>query len=134
MTEQALLALAADAVLLIHLAVAIFIVFGLLLIYLGYFLQWLWVRNFWFRVAHLLCIGIVVVQSWLGEICPLTTWEMALRARAGEVAYSGTFIQHWMQYLLYYNAPEWVFTVSYTMFGCLVVASWFIVSPTRNSN
>jgi maltodextrin utilization protein YvdJ len=71
----------------------------------------------------------VVLQSWLGEICPLTTWEMHLRARAGEDVYATSFIMHWVSELLYYQFPTWVFVFCYTIFGMLVVASWFIVRP-----
>ena len=108
-----------------------FVVFGLVFIYLGGALKWSWVRNIWFRVLHLIAIGIVVLQSWAGIICPLTIWEMALRERAGVETYSGSFIQHWLQAILYYNAPEWVFVTMYTAFGALVLGSWFVVRPNR---
>ena len=67
-------------------------------------------------------------------ICPLTTWEMALRAKAGNTTYSGSFIAHWLQTLLYYDAPAWVFVVCYTRFGLLVVGSWFWVRARRFGN
>ena len=111
--------------------VVAFVILGLVAIYAGYCLNWQWVRNVWFRLSHLIVIGIVVLQSWLGVICPLTTWEMALRERAGESGYDGLFIQHWLQSILYYSAPEWVFILGYTMFGILVLASWFMVRPGR---
>ena len=102
---------------------------GLLLICVGMFRNWSWVRNIWFRVAHLLCVGIVVLQSWLGIICPLTVWEMAFREKAGDAVYSGSFVAHWLESLLYYRAPDWVFVIVYTVFGTLVLASWFVVRP-----
>ena len=110
-----------------------FVVFGLLAIYLGYFLKWSWVRNRRFRIIHVLAIGIVVVQSWFGLVCPLTIWETGLRIEAGSTTYSGTFIQHWLHDLLYYTAPDWVFAVVYTGFGCLVLASWYVVRPNGYS-
>ncbi|MEE2763690.1 DUF2784 domain-containing protein [Marinobacter sp.] len=119
----------ADALLVLHVLFVAFVVLGLVLIYLGHFLAWRWVRNFWFRVSHLVAIAIVVLQSWLGLICPLTTWEMALRERAGDASYEGSFIQHWLQAILYYSAPEWVFILSYTVFGGLVLLSWFLIRP-----
>ena len=54
---------------------------------------------------------------------------MALREKAGVETYSGSFIQHWLQSLLYYSAPEWVFILVYTVFGALVLASWFLFRP-----
>ena len=131
MEEGALYLLAADALLFVHASFVAFVIFGLVLILIGKLFSWAWVRNPWFRWAHAGGIGIVVLQSWLGAICPLTTWEMALRERAGGAIYSGAFIGHWLESILYYRAPEWIFMVSYTLFGMLVVASWFWVHPRR---
>jgi len=123
--------LAADALLFGHVLFVLFVVVGLVLIIVGRFLDWAWVRNPRFRIAHLAAIGIVVLQSWVGVICPLTSWEMALRERAGEATYTGSFISHWLETLLYFQAPAWVFTVCYTVFAVIVVASWVWVRPRR---
>ena len=129
MEIQALYSLVADAILVAHVLFVAFVVFSLALIFMGKFLSWLWVRNPWFRITHLLGIGVVVLQSWFGVICPLTIWEMDLRSKAGETIYEGSFITHWLNDLLYYQAPSWVFVVCYTAFGGLVLASWFLVRP-----
>ena len=120
---------AADAILFTHVLFVAFVIISLLLIFLGKFLSWHWIRNPWFRLSHLLGITVVVLQSWLGVICPLTTWEMALRSKAGDTVYAGSFISHWLQTLIYYQAPAWVFIVCYSAFGLLVVVSWFWVRP-----
>ena len=119
----------ADALLLLHVLIVIFIVVGLMAIYTGRVFAWFWVRNPWFRVLHAVAIGVVAVQSWFGFICPLTTWEMSFRYRAGDAVYSGSFISHWLETLLYYQAPAWVFIVVYTVLGALAVASWYFVRP-----
>jgi hypothetical protein len=124
--------IAADALLVIHVLFVVFVILGLLLIYVGKLRNWSWVRNMGLRVAHLCAVGIVVVQSWLGIVCPLTIWEMRFREKAGDVVYSGSFIAHWLEPLLYYQAPDWVFVVVYTTFGALVLASWFVVRPGRS--
>lgn len=121
--------LLADIVLTLHVAIVAFVVGGLLLILAGNLRGWRWVNDLWFRLAHLAAIGFVVVQSWLGQICPLTTLEMWLRAHAGVAGYGGGFIEHWMQRLLYHDAPAWVFVLVYSLFGLLVVASWFYFPP-----
>jgi len=123
--------LAADALLFGHVMFVAFVVLGLALIFVGKLSDWIWVRNPWFRITHLAAIGIVVFQSWVGVICPLTTWEMTLREHAGEVTYSGSFISHWLEAILYYQAPSWAFAVCYTVFAAIVVASWFWVRPRR---
>lgn len=125
--------LAADAVLLLHFLFVVFVIAGLLLILVGKLLTWSWVRNWWFRVAHLAAIAVVVVQAWFGAICPLTTLEMALRREAGDTPYAGTFISHWLEPVLYYRAPAWVFAVCYTAFAAVVALSWVWVRPNRRS-
>jgi hypothetical protein len=119
----------ADLVLLTHVGFVVFVVVGLLVILIGGFSSWSWVRNPWFRAMHLVAIGIVTVQAWLGVICPLTTLEMFLRDKAGDSTYDGTFIAHWLQKFLYYEAPWWVFVACYTLFGMAVVGSWVMFRP-----
>lgn len=131
MEDGALYLIAADFILFVHVAFVAFIVFGLIFVLLGKLFSWQWVRSPWFRWAHVAGIGFVVVQSWLGAICPLTVWEMAFRQKAGDAVYSGAFVAHWLESILYYQAPEWVFVLSYSIFGLLVAASWFWVRPRR---
>jgi len=121
--------LAADLLLVTHVLFVAFVVLGLAAVLMGKWLRWSWVRNPLFRIAHLAAIGVVVLQSWVGMICPLTTWEMALRERAGDAVYAGSFIANWLNKLLYYQAPAWVFAVCYTIFGTLVIVAWFWVRP-----
>ena len=121
--------LIAELVLLVHTLFVGFVVIGLLLIIIGKFYHWGWILNPWFRLSHIISIGIVVLQSWLGVICPLTTIEQELRQRAGDDVYSGSFIAHWLERILYYQAPAWVFITIYTLFGIAVLASWFWAKP-----
>jgi hypothetical protein len=123
--------LLADLVLVLHAAVVLFVVGGLLLVIAGNaWRRWPWVNAPAFRLAHLASIGFVVVEAWVGATCPLTTLEMALRLRAGTSVYDGSFIQHWLQRLLYYEAPAWVFVLAYSLFGLLVVVTWWYFPPT----
>ena len=121
--------LAADAMLVLHVLVILFVIFGLVFTIVGKLLSWTWVRNPWFRLLHLATIGFVAFQSWVGMVCPLTTWEMALRRQAGDEFYASSFISHWLRELFFFSAPEWVFIVCYTVFGLLVLFSWFWVRP-----
>ena len=111
----------ADGILVVHALFVAFVVFGQALILAGLGFGWRWVRNLPFRLAHLAAIGIVVLQAWLGVLCPLTILENALRRRAGEVAYMGSFIEHWLHRIIFYDAEPWVFTVVYTAFAAAVV-------------
>lgn len=121
----------ADAVLLVHFAIVLFVVAGLLLIAVGNAVHWRWVNGWWFRTLHLLAIGIVVVESWLGIECPLTTLENWLRLQAGQGEYLGSFIQHWVHRILFYQAPPWVFALAYTVFALAVFAAWWRWPPKQ---
>ena len=121
----------ADAVLVLHAALVVSVVGGLLLILLGNLVGWRWVNAWWFRLTHLATIAVVVLQSWLGVTCPLTSLEMTLRAKARASTYTGGFIEHWVQRLLYYEAPAWVFALVYTLFGLAVLITWWAWPPTR---
>ena len=125
--------LLADAVLTLHFAVVLFVIGGLALIVVGNLRRWRWVNALWFRLLHLAAIAIIVAEAWLGITCPLTALEMWLRAQSGAgiaANYSESFIGHWLQRLLFYSAPPWMFVLAYTVFGALVVAVWLRFPPT----
>jgi hypothetical protein len=121
----------ADAVLVLHLGIVVFIVAGLVLVVAGNLRGWRWVNAWWFRLAHLAAIGVVVAQAWLGQVCPLTTLESWLRGKSGQPVYAGSFVAHWVQRILFYDAPPWAFTLAYTLFGLLVIAVWWRFPPLR---
>lgn len=122
--------LAADAILVLHALFVAFVVFGQAAILVGHVSGWRWILNPWFRSLHVLAIGVVAAQAWLGRICPLTTWEMALRERAGRGdTYEGSFVAYWLHRLLFFEAPGWVFTAAYTLFALVVLASWVWIRP-----
>ena len=123
--------LLADLVLAAHIALVVFVVGGLALVVIGNRRSWHWVNELWFRLMHLAAIATIIAESWLGLNCPLTTLEIWLRTKARTTTYSSGFIEHWLQQLLYYDAPPWVFTTGYTLFGLLVVATWWFFPPDR---
>ncbi len=127
----------ADLVLVVHVGVVGFVVGGLVLVWVGNGLGPSCLNRFvnrrGFRLAHGLAIAVVVAESWLGIACPLTTFEQALRSRAGVAAPNAGegFIASWLSRLLYYDLPAWVFTLGYSLFGLLVVATWRRFPPRR---
>lgn len=124
----------ADAVLSVHVALVLFVVGGLVLVLVGNLRSWQWVNSLWFRLVHLATIGAVVAEAWLGFVCPLTMLEMWLRSKAQTTTYSGGFIEHWLQALLFWQAPPWVFIVVYSVFGLAVVAAWWCFPPQFRSH
>jgi hypothetical protein len=121
--------LAADVIVLIHFAYVAFVILGLVAILAGWMLRWQWTRNTLFRVLHLLAITIVVVQAICGVPCPLTVWEQSLRSLAGEVTYQGAFLANCMHETLFYDADPWVFTLSYSIFGTVVLLTFWLDPP-----
>jgi polyferredoxin len=121
--------LLADAVLALHVAIVVFVVGGLVVIVIGNLRAWPWVNAAWFRLSHLIAIAVVVAEAWLGTVCPLTSLEMSLREKARATTYAGSFVEHWLQRILYYDAPAWVFTLGYSLFALAVVATWWYFPP-----
>ena len=119
----------ADAVVLLHLAYVAFVVLGMAAIVLGATFRWRWVRNFWFRAIHLLMIAMVVGESLLGILCPLTEWEDHLRKLAGESQDSGSFVGRWAQRLLFVDVPPSYLLACYCLFGLVVLAALVLVPP-----
>lgn len=123
-------ALVADAILALHLAIALFIVLGLAAIWIGAMRHWQWTRNFWFRTCHVVAICIVAIESLLGFTCPLTVWEDALRYASGQPS----FVARWMRRLLFYEFPEWVFTIAYVACAAATLLAWRVTPPRRRSD
>ena len=121
--------LLANLVLVLHFGIVAFNLGGLVLIVAGNLAGWRWVNAWWFRITHLVTIATVVAQAWLGLTCPLTTLEMWLRANAGAGTYRGGFVEYWIDRLLFYSAPPWMFVVGYSLFGLLVLGSWLRYPP-----
>jgi hypothetical protein len=124
--------LLADVLLIIHFAVVLFVVGGLVAVVAGNRLRWRWVNHWWFRLVHLAAIAFVVIQAWAGQFCPLTTLETWLRVQAGGSSYDESFIEHWLRRLIYYEAPFWVFAAAYTAFALLVLLAWWRFPPRRS--
>ena len=118
----------ANAVLVLHALIVLFIVGGLIAIWIGAALRRGWARNRVFRAMHVVAIGIVAALAVAGLPCPLTVLEDQLRA--GAPGAQG-FIQRWVQALLYYDFPVWVFTLAYVAFFLAVLITWRRIPPDR---
>ena len=129
-TMPKLYLLLADALLVLHAVIVLFNVGAVPVIWAGHFRRWKFVRAFSFRVVHLALIGFIAAESILGMICPLTTWEDALRTKAGaDPRYQGGYLAHWLHRLLFYDLDERWFIAGYGLFFALVVFTWVRVRP-----
>ena len=121
----------ADVTVVTHFLLVLFVVVGQVLILFGWWLGWHWPRHPWFRIAHLIMIGFVVLEAWFGVTCPLTVLENHLRELAGTGGYEMSFVGYWVHRWLFYTAAPWVFTLIYTLFGLLVLVSFIFYPPLR---
>ncbi|MFY9316350.1 MAG: DUF2784 domain-containing protein [Burkholderiales bacterium] len=119
----------ADLLLVLHFLIAGFIVLGLILVWAGALAGWRWIRNPWFRYLHLAAIVFVAAEALLGVACPLTLWEDVLRGGVRPES----FIGRWVYRLLYYNAPEWVFTSVYVAWAAAALLTLRLVPPRRRA-
>lgn len=131
MSEQGAWVWAADATLVVHAAYVLFVIGGQLLIVTGWIRSWCWTRNMVFRLIHLISIGFVMLEGWLGVACPLTVLENFLRMKSGSGMYERSFLSYWLERVIFYTAPEWVFIAIYTGFGVLVIVTWLVYPPLR---
>ena len=123
-------ALLADLIAAIHFGYVAFVVFGLLVILIGGLLRWHFVRNFWFRMLHLIMILIVVLEALCGILCPLTVWEYDLRIAAGQQNVSDmSFVSRLIHQLMFFEFPPIVFLIGYCLFGLTVLISWWLIPP-----
>jgi hypothetical protein len=121
--------LAADVVVAIHVAYVSFVVLGLLAILLGAALGWQWVRNPWFRAAHLAAIALVALEALFDIVCPLTRWENDLRRLGGGDVSEVTFIGRLLHGLIFYEMPRWFESGLHIGFAVLVLATFVLIPP-----
>ena len=120
----------ADAVVVFHALFVGFVVFGQLFILIGIWRGWKLARNFWFRVIHLSMIGFVALEAMFGIICPLTSLENHLRQLAGLPLHEGSFMGRLAHNILFYDAPQWIFSVLHCVFAGVVLLT-FVFAPPR---
>jgi len=124
----------ADFIIVIHLILVCFYVFGELFVIFGYFFKWRWIRNFVFRIIHLSFVFIIAVESIIGIWCPLTVWEYKLRRLSGQIhGKKESFVGRLIGYIIYYDLPAWIFTVIYILFALLVLITFIIIPPVRKN-
>ena len=93
------LKLAADFVVLLHLAFILFVVLGGLVVFR-------WPRFIWLHMPAVAWGAFIEVTGW---ICPLTPLENRLRIAAGKTGFSGGFIEKYLIPVVYPDGlTRWV--------------------------
>ncbi|MDA8257558.1 MAG: DUF2784 domain-containing protein [Betaproteobacteria bacterium] len=100
--------IAADLIVLLHLAFILFVGLGALLC-----LRWKWMA--W---LHLPAVAWGAAIEFRQGICPLTPLEQGLRQAAGDAGYSGGFVDHYLLPIIY---PAGLDTDVQCALGTLVV-------------
>ncbi len=122
----------ADIVVFIHFIYVLFTVAGEMVILAGGIFHWKWVRNFVFRVVHLIASFFVAFEVLIGMICPLTEVEYLLRQSAGQnVDTKISFVGRIIRKIIFYDFPPVFFTILYVSFAVLVILSFFLIPPKR---
>ncbi|MFC1481993.1 DUF2784 domain-containing protein [Candidatus Neomarinimicrobiota bacterium] len=127
------MSLLSDLVVLLHFAYAAFVVAGFILILLGWWRKWHWIRQPLFRWLHLGCIALVALESVAGLVCPLTLLENWLLVGTGATGYERDFIANLLYNLLYYDFPAWVFIIAYVTLAVLTAIIMILIPPDRHA-
>ncbi len=100
--------LAADTLVLLHLAFTVFAV-------VGGFLAWRWPRVAWIHIPAAVWGALIEFMGW---VCPLTPLENHFRRLAGEAGYAGGFLEHYVIQVLY---PRGLTPTIQVILGAVVV-------------
>lgn len=120
--------LAADAVVVLHLAFVVFVVAGGLLVF-----RWRWTA-----ILHLPAVTWAVLLEFYGWLCPLTPLELTLREAGGETGYQGGFIEHYLLPILYpddltrslqIGLGAFVVIINISVYACFL---WQLKNRNRN--
>ena len=119
----------AESILAAHIAIILFNVFGLIAVPLGAIRGWRFVRIRWWRVLHLVLLAAVAVQAVVGRACILTLWQAALAG--GTAAHPTPLIMGFVNRLVFWPLPFWVFVALYVALFAYVVALLWLVPLER---
>jgi len=117
--------LAADLLVIIHLIFIIFVV-------TGGFLVLKWRRMLYLHIPAAVWGAFIEFQGW---ICPLTPLEQHLRQAGGQSVYSGGFVEHYVESIVY---PAGLTREMQIFFGIVVIAinlmtyGWLLIGLQRD--
>ena len=119
-----------EIVLLFHFSIFLFIIISFILIPLGYQKKWKWVKNKYYRLIHLVLMGIIFIETILGFMCPLTTLENFLRNDI-EINNKITQIIH---QIMYWDLPSYQFIILYLLSLLYLIFLWLFFKPNFKKN
>jgi len=129
--SQALLRALASTVLYVHFAVILFNIFWLVVVPLGAWRGWIFVRSFRWRAAHLIVLALVAGQAIAGALCFLTIWQNELLRAAGGPPGNASLIDRLVTRAVFWPLPMWAFVVLYLAVLAYAAALWWLIPPNR---
>jgi hypothetical protein len=115
----------AETVLALHLAIILFNLFGLVAVPIGAVCGWRFVHVRWWRLLHLASLAVVALQAGLGRACILTLWQARLEGAEPPVP----LIMRWVEGLIYWPLPLWVFSALYVLVFAYALLLFRLVPP-----
>ena len=107
-----------------HVAIILFNLCGLIAVPLGAWRGWGWVHRPLWRLLHLFSLAIVALQAAMGRACFLTVWQVAAE---GGPTNPGPLIMRWVNSLVYWPLPIWVFGAIYiAIFAYALALLWWV--------
>ena len=122
-----MLLLTIDIIIFFHFVIVIFITSLLVLIPLGYKLNWKLLQNKTVRKTHLGLMSFVTFEAIIGMTCPLTMVENYLSG----MSQNETFISYWLGKVIYWNFPSIFFTIIYCLCLIWIILMWRIFPPKK---
>jgi len=117
----------AEAVLAAHVAVILFNLFGLVAVPIGAVCGWHFVHVRGWRLLHIASLAVVALQATLGRACILTLWQARLEGSAT----AAPLLIRWVEGLVYWRLPLWVFAALYVVVFGYALALLRLVRPRR---
>jgi hypothetical protein len=117
-----------------HIGYFLFVIGGSIAIVVGAAKRWGWIRNLWFRLAHVASVYVVIIEDIFNFSCPLNTIEADLRVRSDSSGVASSTAGHLLDYLLHQTIPSRVLDVTYWSLGAILIVLLFVVPPRLKSH
>lgn len=114
-----------EIVLLSHFCIFLFMILSFFLIPIGYYQKWKWVKNKYYRLIHLILMGIILIETILGFMCPLTILENFLR---NDIETNNKITQIIHQ-IMYWDLPSYQFIILYLLSLLYLIFLWCFFKP-----
>ena len=133
MSSESAYAAGAIAILYAHFGIVAFNIFWLIAIPLGACRDWRFVRNIWWRSAHMASLAVVALQALDGRLCFLTILQDDFETRAGAALQAPSLLTRLVTNAIYWPLQLSTFVVIYCVGAAFAVASWWLVPPRVTS-